>query len=202
MASRILDKKHLALFASSYFFGILTVIPMIAGLYLALENNLLKFPHSFTDILLFSFIVVGFLAEFTKYLLLKHYFVPKDGIHKPFDGILFSVMISMGFATVANVYFFTALPAPFNLPVVYYSLPVTNLIVGIMLGFFAGIGKFRKNRVDFWTGLGVAIFFQGFYIFGLLAADYLLIALVGTVTLIIAVLLSLRSLNSNAHQTI
>jgi len=200
MASRILDKKTLAQFASSYLLGIFTAIPMIVGLYLASEYTLLQNPHSLRRTLLFSFVIVGFLAEFTKFLLLRYSFIPKDGVNKPFDGILYSVMISMGFATTANIYFFFELPAPFNLSMVYFSLPFANLIIGVILGFFAGFGKFRKNHVDYLTGLGAAIFFQGFYIFGILANDYLLIVLVGSVTLIIAVLLSLRSLNSKVEQ--
>jgi RsiW-degrading membrane proteinase PrsW (M82 family) len=200
MASRTLDKKSLAQFTSSYFLGILTVIPMIVGLYFASEFNLLQNTNSLRRTLLFSFVVVGFLAECTKFLLLRYYFAPKQALSKPFDGILYSVMISMGFATAANVYFYMALPAPFNTPVVNLSLPFANFIIGMILGFFVGFGKFRKNRIDYLTGLGVATFFQGFYIFGILADDYLLIGLVGTVTLIIAVLLSLRSLNTDVEQ--
>ncbi len=200
MASRILEKKALFQFTSSFFLGILTAIPMIVGLYIASEYALLQNPHSLRRTLLYSFVIVGFLAEFTKFLLLRYYFIPKDVINKPFDGILYSVMVSMGFATAVNIYFHQVLPAPFNVPLVNFSLPFTNLVVGIILGFFAGFGKFRKNRVDYLIGLGAAIFFHGFYIFGILANDYLLIGLVGCVTLIIAVLLSLRSLNSKADQ--
>jgi RsiW-degrading membrane proteinase PrsW (M82 family) len=200
MASRLLDKKSLAQFVSSYFLGILTVIPMIIGLYLASEYSLIETSRSLRRYLLFSFVIVGFLVELTKFILLRYYFIPKEGVSKPFDGILYSVMIAMGFATAANVYFYMVLPAPFNTPTVNLTLPLANLIIGTILGFFVGFGKFRKNRIDYLTGLGVATFFQGFYIFGILANDFLLISLVGTVTLIIAVLLSLRSLNTDVEQ--
>ncbi len=200
MASRILDKRTFAKFASSYFLGILTVIPMIIGLYIASDFALIENTRNLRRYLLFSFVVVGFLAEFTKFLLLRYYFVPTDGVSKPFDGILYSVMISMGFATVANIYFYLVWPPAFNLPMVNFSLPFTNLIISIILGFFAGLGKFRKNHVAYLTGLGAAMFFHGFYIFGILAHDHLLVGLVGSVTLIIAVLLSLRSLNTKSEQ--
>jgi RsiW-degrading membrane proteinase PrsW (M82 family) len=200
MASRMLDKKSLARFVSAYFLGILTVIPMLIGLYFASEFDLLRNINSLRRTLLFSFVVVGFLGEFTKYLLLRFYFIPKESISKPFDGILYAVMISMGFVTVANVYFHMMMPTPFNTAAFNFSLPIANLIIGILIGFFVGFGKFRKNHIDYLTGLGVAIFFHGFYIFGILADDYLLIGLVGVITLIIAVLLSLRSLNANVDQ--
>lgn len=200
MASRILDKKTLAQFTSSYFLGILTVIPMIIGLYLASHYSLIENTRSLRRILLFSFVIVGFLAEFTKFLLLRYYFIPKEVISKPFDGILYSIMISMGFATVANIYFYLALPDPFNQPVVSLSLPFANLINGTILGFFIGFGKFKKRSVDSLTGIGATVFFQGFYIFGLLVNDYLLLGLVGFVTLIIAALLCLRSLNTDVQQ--
>jgi len=200
MASRILDKKALVQFTSSFFIGILTVIPMIVGLYLAAHYNLIKDTSSLRRYLLFSFVIVGFLAEFTKFLLLRYYFIPRDGISKPFDGILYSIMIAMGFATAANVYFYIAGPSQLSVPIVSLTLPLANLLIGIILGFFLGFGKFRKQHVDYLTGLGVATFFQGFYIFCILADDFVLLGLVGFVTLIIAVLLSLRSLNTDVKQ--
>jgi RsiW-degrading membrane proteinase PrsW (M82 family) len=200
MASRILDKKNLAQFSSSFFLGILTAIPLIIGLYLASHYSLMDNTRSLRRYLFFSFIVVGFLAEFTKFILLRYYFIPKEGISKPFDGILYSVMISMGFATVANIYLYFAWPPPFNQPVVSLSLPLANLIIGVILGFFIGFGKFRKQHIDYLTGLVAAIFFQGFYIFGILANDFLLVGLVGFVTFIIAILLCIRSLNTDVQQ--
>ncbi len=144
MASRILDKKTLAQFTSSYFLGILTVIPMIIGLYLAFHFSLIENTRSLRRILLFSFVIIGFLAEVTKFLLLRYYIIPKEGISKPFDGILYSVMISMGFATVANIYFYLMMPAPFNLPVVSLSLPFANLIIGIVMVFLLDLAS-SKN---------------------------------------------------------
>jgi len=200
MASRILDKKMLIQFSSSFFLGILTAIPMVIGLYLASQYALIENTGSLRRHLLFSFVIVGFLAEFTKFLLLRYYFIPKEGISKPFDGILYSVMISMGFAMVANIYFYLAWPPPFNEPIVTLSLPLANLIIGIILGFFIGFGKFRKQHVDYLTALGAATFFHGFYIFCILARDFVLLGLVGFVALIIAVLLALRSLNTDVKQ--
>ncbi len=200
MASRVLEKRVLLQFVSAYFLGIITVIPMVIGLQLASRYDLISNILSFRRSLFFSFIVVGFLAEFSKFLLLRYHFIRKDVIAKPFDGILYSVMIAMGFSTVANIYFYFYMETPFNLPLVTYSLPFANLIVGIILGFFVGFGKFRKQHVDYLTGLAAAIFFQGFYIFCILADDFLLIGLVGFVMLIISVLLSLRSINTDVRQ--
>jgi len=68
MASRVLEKRVLLQFVSAYFLGIITVIPMVIGLQLASRYDLISNILSFRRSLFFSFIVVGFLAEFSKFL--------------------------------------------------------------------------------------------------------------------------------------
>jgi len=202
MASKVLNKRILLQFTGSFFLGILTVVPMIIGLQLAYRYELITHVLSLRRSLFFSFIIVGFLAEFSKFLLLRYVYIPKDNISKPFDGILYAVMINMGFALAAVAYFYFVLPAPFDHPNVIYSLPFTNLIIAVLMGFFTGFGKFRKQKVDYFTGLTAAVFFQGFYIFCILADDFLLIGLVGFVMFIISFLLAMRSVNTDVKQII
>ena len=201
MSIKIMDKPAYKLFMSSYFLGLLTAIPMALVLYVVHHYWLTHF-NSLRRILFFSFALVGFMAEFFKFVLLRYYFIPKDSITKPFDGILFSVMISMGFATVANLFFFFEWNYSDDLYVVLYSLPFANLLIGMILGFFIGMGKFRTNHIDSLTGLGVAVFFQGFYNFCLMSHDYLLLGLVTAGTLIISIMLAVKSLNTDLKSMI
>lgn len=201
MAMKSMEKPAYKLFIGSYFFGLLTAIPMIVALYLV-YNYWLTHVSSLRRILFYSFVLVGYLAEFSKFLVLRYYYIPRESVTKPFDGILFSVMISMGFATAANVFFFFEWQysdSPFT---VLYTLPFANLLIGIIMGFFIGMGKFRSNHVDSLTGLGVAIFFQGFYNFCLFSQDYLLLGLVGVGTFIITVMLAVKSLNTDTKSMI
>lgn len=201
LARRIMEKRAFNLFAGAYFIGLLTAIPMMAALYFT-YNYWLTHVESLRRILFYSFVLIGFLGEFMKFLLLRYMFLPKEPVTKPFDGILFSVMLSMGFATAANIYFYFEWYHSENLDILLYTLPLANFLVAILLGFFTGMAKFRTNYFDSLTGFGAAILFHGFYFFCLFSADYMLLALLGAGTFIISILLSAKSLNTNVNTLI
>jgi ABC-type bacteriocin/lantibiotic exporter with double-glycine peptidase domain len=62
--------------------------------------------------------------------------------------------------------------------------------------------KFRANFVDSYTGLAAAIFFQGLYNFCLLSKDYLLLGIVALGTLIIAIILSAKAINTDLDSVV
>ena len=197
----IMDKASYKAYLSSYFLGILTVIPMILALMVADNMNLIH-ERSIRRILLFSFFLVGFFAEFSKFLLLRFYFLPKEIFTKPADGILYLINISLGFVTVANVYFTFFWSDLLPIHAVNFTLPVANILFGIIMGFFLGMTKFRTNFVDSYTGLAAAIFFQGLYNFCLLSKDYLLLGIVALGTLIIAIILSSKAINTDLDSVV
>jgi len=196
MAKQMIDKKEFRLFTGSYFFGLITVIPMILVLFLVSKYWLTSFT-SLRRIIFFSFVMVGFMAEFAKFLILRYYYIPKKMITKPFDGILFSLMIAMGYATTVNVYFFFFWDLTLDVSAVNYVIPFANLLIAVLMGFFIGMGKFRTNSLDSFVGLSAAIFFHGFFIFNLISKDYVLLGLVSFGTLVIAIMLAVKSLNTN-----
>jgi RsiW-degrading membrane proteinase PrsW (M82 family) len=85
-------------------------------------------------------------------------------------------MISMGFATLNNILYFINIP---NLSVSganAITAGPANVIFGVIMGFFIGLGKLRKMRfIDSMTGLAAAIFFHALYDFCLLTKDYRLL---------------------------
>jgi protease PrsW len=192
-----MEKKDWRVFSGSYFFGFLAAVPMIIAVYYV-KNYWLDHASSIRRILFFSFALIGFLSELFKFLILRYKYITNESLTKPFDGILYGVMISLGYATVANVFFFFEWDYTNQLGIVLYTIPFANLLTGIILGFFIGMGKFRKpSFIDSITGLGAAIFFQGLYNFCLFSEDYLLLGIVAAGTLIIAITLSVKSVNSD-----
>lgn len=201
-SGKVMEKKSWRLFLSSYFFGLLAAIPMIVVFYY-IKHYWLEHAASIRRILFFAFAVIGFLAELFKFLILRYKYITHESLTKPFDGILYATMISLGYATLANVFFFFEWDYTDFKSVVLYSIPFANLLTGIILGFFIGMGKFRKpSFIDSITGLGAAIFFQGFYNFCLFSEDYLLLSLVAVGTLVICIMLSVKSLNTDVKSMI
>jgi protease PrsW len=207
-----MENRTWNLFVSSFFFGMLAAVPTILAVYLVKEYWLGPLL-SIRRVLFLSFAVIGFLAEIFKFLFLRFRFVSNDEITKPFDGILYALLISLGYSTVAGLFFYfnwdftysgmNFVENQINLNTLLYTLPFANIMFAVILGFFTGMSKFRtSNSIDALTGLAAAILFQGFYNFCLFTHDYVLLGLVGFGTLIITVMLGVKSFNTNVDSLI
>lgn len=124
----------------------------------------------------FVFIVIAFSSELAKFIPLKFSFYKLKNFGGPFEGIVYSIFISLGFSMAATMLYAFGLVGSLNkfhnFTLFLYTLPFANLVFGIAMGFFVGMAKLRKNTfIDCSTGLFVATFFHGLYYFGFVTSD-------------------------------
>ncbi|MCU0370294.1 MAG: PrsW family glutamic-type intramembrane protease [Bacteroidales bacterium] len=168
-------KWSFSLLFKSFIWGMasifLVLLVQIAANYLELDklNNIRR-------ILFYALVIMAFFSELGKYLILRGLVYPKEVFKTPVDGIILAVMISMGFATMNNILYFINIPdLTVNIANALTAGPA-NVIFGVMMGFFIGLGKLRKMRfIDSMTGLAAAVFFHALYDFCLLTKDYKLL---------------------------
>jgi protease PrsW len=163
---------------------------------------------------IFTYAIVGLSEEATKFLGLRVYSYNQKGFDEPFDGIVYAVMISMGFATVENIRYvmdanigeqvdvglgrmFTAVPA--------------HASFAVVMGYFVGKAKFEpdnnKKILLASAGLLGAIFFHGTYDFflmiprfthwGIANPEYDFLAWGGILALVICLLLCIKLIRQN-----
>jgi RsiW-degrading membrane proteinase PrsW (M82 family) len=155
-------------------------------------------------ILFYSLVIAGFFSEFGKYFFLKVFCYPDKDFKTPLDGIIYSIMIAMGFATLNNILALVNIP---NLTVNYINALTSgpaNVIFGALMGFFIGLGKLRKMRwIDSMTGLAAAVFFHALYSFTLITKDYkLLVAFfIGSTVIVISLLVAAWRIDREARMT-
>jgi RsiW-degrading membrane proteinase PrsW (M82 family) len=164
-----------ALLARSFLWGAVSIgmvlIVQIVANYFDLDRL-----GSLRRILFYSLVIMAFFSELAKFFFLKVFIYPRDDFRSPVDGIIYSVMISMGFATMNNILSLINIPhLDVNLTNAFTSGPA-NVIFGVLMGFFVGVGKMRRIRfMDSMTGLGAAVLFHALYGFCLLTYDYKLL---------------------------
>lgn len=167
------DSSGLLLLA--FFFGAISIVLVLVMQIIASSLGLDDL-RNIRRILFYSVVVVAFFSEFGKYFFLRAFIYPKERFRNPVDGIIYSVMIAMGFATVNNLLYFIPLPNLEVNTVNAVTAGPANVIFGILMGFFIGLGKLRKLRlIDSMTGLLAAIFFHSLYAFCLITQDYRLL---------------------------
>jgi len=119
------EKEPKKLLLYNFLFGAIVSVFISSVLYV-LYNNYLPQSDDFSVLQQFikAFFVVALIEEFSKYVIVRYYAQPKKDFNEPFDGIIYAVMVSMGFAVVENIFYvfeggiqvailraFTAIPA-------------------------------------------------------------------------------------------
>lgn len=126
----------------------------------------------------FSYAVVAFSEEGSKFLGLRLYAYNKKSFDEPLDGIVYSIMVSMGFATLENLlYVLNFAQQGRGLEVgiqrMFLSVPA-HASFAVVMGYFVGKAKFNpgKSILYMLTGLLIAVFFHGTFDFFLFIPSY------------------------------
>ncbi|MEZ4796323.1 MAG: PrsW family glutamic-type intramembrane protease [Flavobacteriaceae bacterium] len=174
---------------------ITTILYMFFDLFLPLPDD-----YSIWQQFVKAFFVVGFIEEFSKYIMVRGFLQPRKVFNEPYDGIIYAVMVSMGFAAVENIMY--VLQGGMNVALLraFTAIPA-HATFGIIMGYFMGKAKFSKSKYK-WNliGLFTAILFHGAYDFFLFIGFIPGISLGAFVSLIIGIILSKRAIK--AHQEI
>jgi RsiW-degrading membrane proteinase PrsW (M82 family) len=147
-----------------FLFGVLLVFPVMV-----LQR---AFVHGLgEDPLVFSFIISAGLEEFLKWFLVYFVIYQHATFDEPYDGIVYAVAVSLGFATLENV-FYAFLSSSSMSSLLYRAvLPVSgHAMFGVIMGYHMGKAKFdpqRRSRYIVYS-LVFPIFWHGLF-------DYLLL---------------------------
>ncbi|MFY7879396.1 MAG: PrsW family intramembrane metalloprotease [Lacibacter sp.] len=150
----------------SFFLGCLSVIPAILIQVFSTKpiENIMGEGILFTAV--FAYLIVGMSEEWSKYLMLRLYAFPKKAFDEPYDGIVYSVMVGMGFATVENIGYVLQHGFGTALLRMFLSVPAHGTFA-VLMGYFAGKAKFNPERKTFllMSGIFWAVFFHGTFDF-------------------------------------
>jgi len=147
-------------FAARYFEGAIDdmMMPYIT------ENNLN--PNTHPGILFLSaFVRTAFVEEFLKLVVLLLIPFNHKAFNEPMDGIVYAVMIGMGFAIVENMIYCMS-PPDLALAIVrdFTAVP-SHAVFAVILGYYVGLAKFNKaKRIQYIIGgFFITVFVHGLY---------------------------------------
>jgi RsiW-degrading membrane proteinase PrsW (M82 family) len=181
------DKEPKSLIIKSFLFGCLGIIPAI---FLELFAK-----GMFTNLFLYVFIGIALVEEGVKYFFLKKYLFNNKEFNEPIDGIVYAVMISLGFATVENIaYVLNNEGQEMNVAVMrmFTAIPL-HAVCGIILGYFVGLAKFSDNsRPLLYKGLFIATLVHGLYNYFIFLGEGFIFSIIA---LVVAVYYSKKAIN-------
>jgi len=187
------DREPLFALLRAFFFGAICVVPA-ALLEIKFE---VKSGNSLLSTALSTFIVIAGAEEGCKYLFMRWAAYNKKAFNEPFDGIVYCVMVGMGFAALENVLYVFQANDPFQTAIMRMLTAVpAHFTFAVIMGYYVGLAKFNPEKSTQYTvlGIGGAMFFHGFYDFFLMQEIIPFIALGAFVSLIIALRLSFKAM--------
>jgi len=156
------EPEPAGLLVKSFFFGILSVVVT-----LLVSLPLMRvFPideNSLSEQAVHAFLLVALIEEGSKFLFVRGLLYRNKNFNEPYDGIIYAVMVSMGFATLENIMY--SVQHGFGVAVLrMFTAVPAHATFAILMGYFLGKEKFekRENLYGFFA-LGSATFLHGAY---------------------------------------
>jgi RsiW-degrading membrane proteinase PrsW (M82 family) len=192
------EKEPVKLLLLSFLFGAIISIIIVFALYI-FTGRLLPITDEFSIWQQFiqAFFVVALAEEFSKYIIVKYFAQPKKAFNEPYDGIVYAVMVSMGFACTENIIY--ALEGGYETAILraFTAVPA-HATFGILMGYYMGKAKFSNNRFRLnMAGLFLAVLFHGAYDFFLFIKFIPAISIGAFISLIIGIFLSRKAIKKH-----
>src|SRR5690242_11758095 len=158
------EREPIRLVVLSFFLGFASIVITLA---ISLPVNWL-IPideKDMTEQAIHAFLLVALIEEFSKFIFVRWVLYPNKNFNEPFDGIVYAVSVSLGFAGLENIMYvmnsdngvatgimrmFTAVPA--------------HATFAVLMGYYLGRAKCEPGKSYLaWYGLLAATLFHGAY---------------------------------------
>lgn len=166
------EKEPRRLLIKAFLLGAISVIPV-----LMVEMRLNVFDRGDESLIAAgytAFIVAGLVEETFKFMMFYFLIWRHNEFDEMYDGIVYSVFVSLGFATVENIGY--VLSTGFSIALLRSVTAVpAHAMFGVAMGYYLGIAKFVRQPYKsryFLRGLIVPVILHGIYDFILLSQRY------------------------------
>ena len=157
------DREPSRLIAFSLGCGVLSFFIAI-GIGHLLHNNTNVEQGHVVHQMIRALIFVGLVEEGAKFLFLRGILFYNRNFNHPFDGIVYSVMVGMGFAITENIIYVFNGDGGTALVRMFTAVPA-HAVFAIIMGFFLGEAKVFNTSRGLYSvmALGFAAFVHGYY---------------------------------------
>jgi protease PrsW len=161
------DSEPISFVLRTFLYGALLVFPIM------FVQHVLETEHLLKSDLINAFLSSSLLEEFFKWFILFYAVYQHVEFDEPFDGIVYGVAVSLGFATVENIFYLLA--NGIEHAVTRALLPVSShALFGVIMGFYIGKAKFTEGMKVKWVILSLLLPFllHGSYDFILISQEH------------------------------
>jgi protease PrsW len=143
------EPEPLGLLAISFLYG---GVSTMLTLLISFPVNALILTKADDDVHLFlnAFFKVALVEEFSKFFFVRFILFYNKNFNEPYDGIVYAVMVSMGFATLENVMYVYQFGFTTGIMRMFTAVPA-HATFAIIMGYFLGKAKFTHRKVLYFS---------------------------------------------------
>jgi len=169
------EKEPLGILVKALIAGALTVIPV-----LLVDSGLEFFTPSDPNLKVFwnAFIIAALVEEAFKFLALYLITWKNRNFNERFDGIIYAVYVSLGFALIENILYVLQGGLSVGILRALTAVPA-HALFGISMGFHYGIAKFEpsKKQAQMFFAFTIPFILHGLYDYILMSENTILLIL-------------------------
>ena len=156
------EREPVGLLARSFLFGVLAVLVTFM-ISFPLEMFAPTDSQNLSQQAVYAFLIVALVEEFSKFLFVRGILYNNPHFNEPFDGIVYSVMVGMGFATFENILYVSEGGVSTAVMRMFTAVPA-HASFAVLMGYYLGRAKFELNKGYLaFVGLLAATAFHGAY---------------------------------------
>jgi len=147
------EREPVGLLLISFLYGALATL---LTMFISVPVNLLILTKDDDVVQQFfnAFFKVALIEEFSKFLFVRFILFNNKNFNEPFDGIVYAVMVSMGFATLENVVYVYQYGIATGIMRMVTAVPA-HATFAIIMGYFIGKAKFTHRKVFYYSAVAL-----------------------------------------------
>jgi len=196
------EKEPVGVLVMCFIFGVLICFPAgfwNSGVFEIFGFDLDQEDNGMLISFFMAFFVVGLGEETLKYLVVVLYAFRKPCFNEPFDGIVYAVMVSLGFAAFENIFYVMEGGLSVAVLRMFTAVPM-HAAFAVIMGYYIGLSKYYRGAArteKSLKGLVYAVLLHGLYDFVLFQDDFPLLGLLIFPLIIWAFFLCKRAMNKH-----
>jgi protease PrsW len=157
------EREPLSLLLISFIYGIFSTLITLA-ISMPVEMLVVLHEDDLVDEFYEAFFKVALIEEFSKFLFVRFILYRNRNFNEPFDGIVYAVMVSMGFATLENIMYVFNYGLETGIYRMFTAVPA-HATFGVLMGYFLGLARFTHSKQLYYSVLALfaATIFHGAY---------------------------------------
>ena len=192
------EREPLSLLFISFLYGAIStlvtfVISYPVGLWILTRET------EVADQFINAFFKVALIEEFSKFIFVRFILYYNKNFNEPFDGIVYAVMVGMGFAALENILYVFQYGIATGVMRMFTAVPA-HATFAVLMGYFLGKAKFTHRKEIYYSiiGLLAATVFHGaydyFWFIAQIKGVWIGSGLGAIVSLIVGIILSKRAI--------